>query len=217
LFCLQEVLDSQITDLTAGLPEYGYFGVGRDDGKKAGEAVPVFYLKDQFKFLKGGHFWLSEEPGRPGKPAWDAACTRMVTWVMLKDKSTNKTLFVFNTHFDHVGIRARELSAQLLVKSVDSLAGGMPVIITGDFNASPSDSPYRIITTAGFADSRTTSASPPAGPEYTFTGFDIKGKPGERIDFIYLKNTKPVKTYVVRDDSFNGFYLSDHLPVVVGF
>ena len=221
LLCMQEVLDSQLQDLIGGLPEYGSFGVGREDGRKQGEAVPVFYLKDRYTFLKGGHFWLSEEPHQPGKPAWDAACTRMVTWVELQENTGGRNLFVFNTHFDHVGVKARELSARLLVKMADSIAGNKPVIITGDFNASPADSPYNIITTAGFSDSRIISKTPPEGPEYTFTGFDVQGKPGERIDYIYLKNTKPVKSYTVlknnRDVNKRLYYLSDHLPVLVKF
>jgi endonuclease/exonuclease/phosphatase family metal-dependent hydrolase len=221
ILCMQEVLDSQLQDLITGLPDYGWFGVGREDGVKQGEAVPVFYLKDRYTLLKGGHFWLSEEPHQPGKPAWDAACTRMVSWVQLKANPGGDTLFVFNTHFDHVGVKARKLSARLLVKYADSLAGRQPVIITGDFNASPADAPYGIITSAGFKDSRVISETPPKGPEYTFTGFDVKGKPGERIDYIYLKNTGPVKTHTVRNDKRDVFkrlyYLSDHLPVLVRF
>jgi endonuclease/exonuclease/phosphatase family metal-dependent hydrolase len=122
---------------------------------------------------------------------------------------------VFNTHFDHFGVKARLESAKILSQAADSLAGSHPAIITGDFNSTSQDSPWEIITKAGFRDSRTISQTAPAGPEYTFTGFDTNGKPGNRIDYIYLRNTKPVKSYIVEDDSFNGFYLSDHLPVLI--
>jgi endonuclease/exonuclease/phosphatase family metal-dependent hydrolase len=100
---------------------------------------------------------------------------------------------------------------------VDSLAGNQPAVITGDFNSTDTDPPYQAITAAGFKDARTITSTRPAGPDYTFTGFDVTGKPGDRIDFIFLKNMKPVRSYVVRDDSSNGFYLSDHLPVIVTF
>jgi len=105
----------------------------------------------------------------------------------------------------------------MLVHAVDSICPSQTVIITGDFNTTDKDTPYSIITGAGFLDSRVESITQPSGPEYTFTGFDIKGKPGQRIDFIYLKNTKPVQSYVVREDSSNGNYLSDHLPVIIKF
>ncbi|MCX6227393.1 MAG: endonuclease/exonuclease/phosphatase family protein [Bacteroidia bacterium] len=214
---MQEVLAGQMKDLAKSLPKYSWFGVGRDDGREAGEYVPVFYDKSRFRFLKGDHFWLSETPGKPGKPAWDAACTRMVTWVCMADLLLKDTLFVFNTHFDHIGVKARLMSAQILTHAVDSLTGNHAVIITGDFNSSDKDTPHEVIIEAGFKDSRAASITSPVGPVYTFTGFDITGKPGERIDFIYVKNTKPVQNYIVRDDSSNGFYLSDHLPVMVTY
>lgn len=217
LMCMQEVLADQLKDLRNSLPRYSTFGAGRDDGREAGEYVPVFYDKARFQFLKGSHFWLSETPDQPGKLGWDAACTRMVTWISLAVASSKDTLFVFNTHFDHMGVKARLMSAKLLTHAVDSLAGNHPVIITGDFNSSDQDSPHQVITGAGFTDSRYVSVAPPAGPEYTFTGFEVTNQPGERIDFIYVRNTKPVQNYIVRDNRSNGFYLSDHLPVLVGF
>ena len=41
-FGLQEALKDWMEDLTEGLPEYGWVGVGRDDGQEAGEFNPVF-------------------------------------------------------------------------------------------------------------------------------------------------------------------------------
>jgi endonuclease/exonuclease/phosphatase family metal-dependent hydrolase len=75
---LQEALSHQVKDLEKLLPEYGWFGVGRDDGRQAGEFAPVFYRKDRFKILHRSTFWLSETPEKPGK-AWDAALPRIVT------------------------------------------------------------------------------------------------------------------------------------------
>jgi endonuclease/exonuclease/phosphatase family metal-dependent hydrolase len=215
VFCLQEVLAGQLDDVAHALPGYAWFGAGRDDGKKEGEYVPVFYLRSRYRQLLGDHFWLSESPRKPGVLGWDAACTRMVTWVKLLDRISRDTLFIFNTHFDHIGVTARLMSARMLTRAVDSLAKNQPVVITGDFNSTTADSPYQVITAAGLPDARTLTSTRPAGPDYTFTGFDITGKPGDRIDFIFLRNRKPVQTYVVRDDSSNGFYLSDHLPVII--
>ena len=217
VICMQEVLAEQLEDLTRALPQYSWFGAGRDDGKRAGEYVPVFYSKKRYTLLKGDHFWLSETPAVPGKRGWDAACVRMVTWVCLSDKLSKDTLFVFNTHFDHIGEKARLMSARMLTHAVDSLCGNKPVIVTGDFNSTDQDKPYKVITDAGLKDSRAVSFKSPVGPVYTFTGFAVDGKPGERIDFLFVRNTKPVQKYIVREDSSGGYYLSDHLPVMVGF
>jgi len=66
---------------------------------------------DRYNLLRFDHFWLSDKPHTPGLLGWDAACPRMVTWVCLQDKRNGDTLFVFNTHLDHVGIQAREMGA----------------------------------------------------------------------------------------------------------
>ena len=41
----QEVLYNQLNDILMAMPEYGYLGVGRDDGNTRGEASPIFYKK----------------------------------------------------------------------------------------------------------------------------------------------------------------------------
>ena len=59
---MQEVLHNQFQDLRAGLPEYDGIGVGRDDGKTAGEYAPLFYRKDKYEVLDSNTFWLAEIP-----------------------------------------------------------------------------------------------------------------------------------------------------------
>ena len=61
LLGLQEVLHTQLLELTNGLKEYSYIGVGREDGKTMGEYSPILYRKDTFEVLDSGTFWLSEE------------------------------------------------------------------------------------------------------------------------------------------------------------
>ena len=52
VFGSQEVLNGQLEDLCAALPQYDYVGVGRNDGKQAGEYAPIFYKKDRFELLE---------------------------------------------------------------------------------------------------------------------------------------------------------------------
>jgi hypothetical protein len=104
---VQEALKDQMDDLTKLLPEFGWMGVGRDDGKEAGEYSAIFYLKDRFAVLEQNTFWLSESPEKPGSMGWDAACVRIVTWAKFKDKRMGKAFYHFNTHFDHIGEKAR--------------------------------------------------------------------------------------------------------------
>ena len=78
---MQEVLRDQISDLEILLPQYGWIGVGRDDGQDGGEFSPIFYRKDRFTVLDSGTFWLSETPEVTGSKSWDAAITRIANWV----------------------------------------------------------------------------------------------------------------------------------------
>ena len=48
------------------LPEYDGIGVGRDDGKTAGEYAPLFYRKDKYEVLDSNTFWLAENPDSVG-------------------------------------------------------------------------------------------------------------------------------------------------------
>ena len=131
---MQEVLKNQLDDLKNRLPQYTALGVGRADGKEKGEYCSLFYKTDRFDLVKSGYFGLSETPDSIGIKGWDAACERIVTWAVLKDKVSGKELAAFNTHFDHIGKVARRESAVLLLAKIREIASDLPVVITGDFN-----------------------------------------------------------------------------------
>lgn len=60
IFGTQEGYIRQLEDMKAALPGYEYIGVGRNDGKEAGEHSAIFYRTDKFDLIKKGDFWLSE-------------------------------------------------------------------------------------------------------------------------------------------------------------
>ncbi|MFM7729078.1 MAG: endonuclease/exonuclease/phosphatase family protein, partial [Flavobacteriales bacterium] len=103
---LQEVLASQLSDISKEMKGYESIGVGRDDGAQAGEYAPLFIRTKRFAIRSSGWFWLSDTPDEPGK-GWDAACNRISTWAIVKDKSAKRDLLIINTHLDHVGKVAR--------------------------------------------------------------------------------------------------------------
>ena len=211
----QEVLAKPGAFLRAGLPQYDFHGVGRDDGKAAGEFAPVLWRKKRFERVDGGHFWLSEEPDVPGSRGWDAACVRMVSWVKLADREADGRRFLFaNTHFDHVGAKARLASARLLHARLRALADGLPVVLTGDFNCTEDDAPYRLLVGE---ESKLVDAYRAAHPhrtpwERTGAGWGGERK-GSRIDWIL--HSGAWKTLSARIDVTNdeGRYPSDHFPV----
>ena len=216
---LQEASKGHIDDLVERLPEYGWFGVGRDDGQEGGEFSAIFYRRDRVELLDGSTFWLSEEPDSAGSIGWDADYTRIVTWGRLRDRATGRIFFHFNTHFDHIGEQARLESARLLVTRVKQLAGTEPVIVTGDFNCREFSEPYQTLTdstsTGSLRDARYLSIHGHHGPTGTWSGFEVAGTPGEKIDHIFVKNGVRVLQHGVLSDTFDGRFPSDHLPVLV--
>ena len=79
IFGSQEGYLAQLNNLKQELPDYDYIGVGRDDGKDAGEHSAIFYRTDKFELIEKGDFWLSETPEKPSI-GWDAALPRICSW-----------------------------------------------------------------------------------------------------------------------------------------
>lgn len=214
IFGTQEVLYNQIQDLEA-LSEFGWIGVGRDDGMKAGEFAALFYRKQRIEVIQSGNFWLSVTPEIPSM-GWDAkCCKRICTWAKCKDKQNGKIFYVFNAHFDHEGVTARLESAKLLHQKATEISNGLPVIIMGDFNSLPESDAVKILNEAGYRDSFTHTKQAPYGPVGTFNSFNWNAELNRRIDYIFLGKKWTVEKYGVLTDSFEKRYPSDHQPVQV--
>ena len=212
LWGTQEALANQLTDLDA-LGEFARVGVGRDDGRHAGEHSAIFYRRERFTLEDHGDFWLSATPEQPSR-SWDSrCCNRIATWAKLRDKPSGQLFVVLNAHFDHEGVVARRESAKLLLARGRALAGELPLIILGDFNSTPDSEAY-VTVSAAMRDARAISQTPPYGPLETFNAFDVS-KPAEaRIDYIFVSPQWQVLRYAVLTDSVDARFPSDHFPVL---
>jgi endonuclease/exonuclease/phosphatase family metal-dependent hydrolase len=213
----QETLGFQRDYLAAQLPGYEVLGVGRDDGKEKGEMTALYFKRDRFEKLDGGHFWLSETPEIVASKSWDAALTRMVTWVKLRDRRQPKAkpLLFFNTHFDHRGEQARLESARLLRRRVAEAAKTHRVIVTGDFNAGEESEPYRAFFTGDdlLADTFRVSNPIRTMDEGTFSGFKAASVQGPRIDWIGVSRDWQVVKAQINRTARDGRTPSDHFPM----
>jgi endonuclease/exonuclease/phosphatase family metal-dependent hydrolase len=140
---VQEALARQLTDLDARLPGFARVGVGRADGKAAGEFSAIFYRTDRLELIDSGTFWLSQTPEVAGSKGWDTAIERIATWARFRDRQSGCRFVHLNTHFDHMGEEARRESARLIRRRLVTLSGGLPYVVTGDLNAAPTSVPYR--------------------------------------------------------------------------
>jgi endonuclease/exonuclease/phosphatase family metal-dependent hydrolase len=215
---VQEALFEQIQDMDRRLTKYKYVGVGRDDGKQKGEFSAIFFDTTRLQLLRSQTFWLSETPQVPGSKSWDAAITRLVTWAEFRDKKTQKRFFIFNTHFDHIGKVARAESAKLLLRYSAEIAGSIPYIVTGDFNATPEQEPIQLLTNTKnpsyLIDTKSVSATPHYGPTGTFNGFQSQETGDLPIDYIFIKNGVKVLKHATLSETWKGRFSSDHFPVL---
>ena len=211
----QEALAHQYDDLRAGLPAYDWHGIGRRDGDREGEFVPIGWRRERFEPLETGAFWLSETPDEPSV-GWDGDLPRVATWVRLCDRESNTDdrYWVCSVHLDHRGEQARLEAARLLRRRASARRhDDETVVVMGDCNCTAGSPPYRELTMGALADART-AAKTVSGPVGTFHGFD--GNPGDRIDYVFVPAAIDVErcwTLPPRD----AVPRSDHLPIVVEF
>lgn len=209
----QEALPHQYDDLRGGLEGYDWHGVGRRNGERKGEFVPVGWRSDRFERLESGAFWLSATPTEPSV-GWDAALPRVATWVRLRDRRSADTFWFCNTHFDHRGERARLESARLLRRRANErLEDDELPVLTGDANCTTGSPPHRTLTMGPLEDARR-AASEVAGPAGTFHGFD--GSVGNRIDYVFVPSAVAVTSYRAVEPVEDA-PRSDHLPVYTEF
>ena len=208
IFGSQEVLHSQLEDMRNALPQYDYVGVGRNDGKTAGEYAPIFYKKDRIRCLQSGTFWLSETPDVVASVGWDAKYTRICTWGQFKDRRTGKKFWMFNLHMDHRGIEARKQSALLVMERIKVMCGKQPYILLGDFNVDQFNPIYPMMMESGlFVDCHDAAAvrfAPTGSMNYFKTDF----KTDSRIDHVLVSDDFDVLDYTVLTYS----YWSDEKP-----
>ena len=202
VFGLQEVKHNQLEDMLAGLPDYDYEGVGRDDGKQEGEYSPILYKKERFKKLEGGTFWISETPEKVGVKGWDAALPRICSYVHLQDKVTKKRFWFFNLHMDHIGVEARREGAKLIAKKITEMCGKEPAFVTGDFNVDQHNEAYRTIIDTGVLEDSYELAEKKFATTGTFNSFDSNLFTESRIDHIFVTEHVTVNNYAVLTDGY---------------
>jgi endonuclease/exonuclease/phosphatase family metal-dependent hydrolase len=216
---MQEVMQNQLEYLGSNLKGYCYVGVACKDGKQQGGYNPVFFRKDRFTEKSHQTIWLSETPSVVGSVGWDAALPRIATIVTLYDRKARQEVTVIDTHFDHMGVKAREESIRLIRQKVKELAAKR-YIVMGDFNSQPTESAYltAVKPLEGFPpllDVRATAKSR-VGTSDDGVTFHNYGKIAKRciIDYIFTGKSFEPEDYRVMAIKVGEMYISDHYPVV---
>ncbi|KAH8127849.1 hypothetical protein ACSS6W_009665 [Trichoderma asperelloides] len=221
--CFQEVLYDQLQDIQASLgPSWASIGRGRDDGKKKGEFSPVFYRSDVWRLERSQTRWLSDTPEKPSY-GWGASHRRIVVMGEFSHKVTGTKVVVMSTHFDYQIKKARKHSAEHLLQYAREWSQGndtSAVLIGGDFNSTPDDVAYKLMTEPGSGMHDISDLLPEEkhhGNRLTYTSFGEPNEWPQRIDFLFIQEpvTAVVKTFSVLENVFDDrIRVSDHRPVV---
>ena len=212
LLGVQEAHKHQLLSLIADT-SYAYIGGGRDDFRDRGEHSAIIYDRARLELLEQGTFGLSEHPETPGIRSWNSGCPRIATWGLFRDRLTQRRLLFYNTHLDHISDQARVQGLQVILRHLQAKnqTSQLPVILTGDFNATPSSKVYGSVT-AELDDTAAISRTPHQGPAETFNGYRDTNR--LTLDYIFVSKGVAVLSHLTDTTRFDdGAHASDHDPV----
>lgn len=205
---LQEALRDQFDLILEKFPRLSSIGASREtDG--GGEYTPLLYDRTRFDLLEAKTVWLSDEPGTRGSRSWGNNLARVYTVAKLVDRTNNRVLSVYNTHWDHESQESRLKSGEFMAREIKS--GLEPVIVMGDFNAPTPDPSRQLFADIGLRDSLADFDPKQAneGTFHAFTGTSDSGK----IDAILVSRDWQVDAAQILKISREGKFPSDHYPV----
>ena len=175
----------------------------------------------------------------PGVKGWGAACPRVCSYLVLRDRVTGRKFCFANCHTDHRSALARETGMLLVVERMKKFGAGAPIIFTGDHNCREDEAPALAVSKV-LKDALYRSETTPKGSWRTYNGwkwldcreFSIADavklpvaernarenteKYGIRIDYIYVSDGVRVFDYEAVNSARPGkqLYPSDHFPVI---
>jgi endonuclease/exonuclease/phosphatase family metal-dependent hydrolase len=207
ILCVQEALAGQLSFLAAVLPSHHRVGVGRDDGRSAGEHCAVYFDHRRFEEAGTGTFWLEEPADRPPERLIFGP-KRICTWVRLRDRRSGRYLRVYNTH--NYLTESAQLAAMRLI--LGRLGSGDPtdaILLAGDFNAAPGAPSRRVLDGVGLASAAVLASKPEGTPTYQFYGIRIHS-----FDEIFLGRGWRVLDRRVLNVKPQNTFPSDHFGVM---
>jgi endonuclease/exonuclease/phosphatase family metal-dependent hydrolase len=208
----QEANPFQIDFLAEALPEYGYIG-RRSPAPRFWQHNILFYRRP---IVCEGHrhFYLSETPFIPSR-SFGSRFPRQGTLGLFR--IDERSLICIDTHLDFE-TPAQMGAAKVIGAQLAAYPGHIPVILMGDFNATPDSPCYARFTGSageeqeglGFQE---TFKAPYPSTFHRFTGQPVAGY----IDWILYRKPMRLKRCEVLNSAVDGVMTSDHFPVTAVF
>jgi endonuclease/exonuclease/phosphatase family metal-dependent hydrolase len=208
---LQEAMYFQLEEIVRAVPGYDWVGVGRTDGRQAGEYSAILYRTARLTPRRTDTFWFSDTPTVPRSMTWGNRYERICTWAYFEDRQ-GPAFYAYNLHLDHESQPSRERSADLLMRTISGRNPMAPVVVTGDFNSGEDNAAAK--TVAQTLRDTFRVLHPDAKEVGTFNGFTFGQTTGDKIDYIFVEPGVEVLNASIIRTSVAGRYPSDHFPVV---
>lgn len=226
IFGAQEVFHSQLLDLLAALPGYGYTGVGRDDGGRGGRICGGVLQERPFPTARLGAF-LAFGGTLASEQGWDAKYVRTCCWGRFLDRESGERFWFFTLHTDHKGRRAQVESCRLVVDRIRTMCRGERAVLTGDFNVGQTSESYAVLRDSKLLFDACDLAELRYAETGTENGFDPDRKTFRCIDYLFVTEGFRVLRYGILTDTYRtkepagsakpyrARTPSDHFPVQV--
>lgn len=226
---IQEISEYQMDSFKNIFNSIPYAFLNKYPAKKPIESgLGIFYNAKKLALISELHTcWLNESQITSDGSAWDGSSyERYVIYAKFKNLETGKVFWFMTTHFDHLGINARQESAKIVMNLAEKLDA--PAIITGDFNCFPQlggQELYKLLSTHSnkIKDSGIITQTL-FGVPGSWMGWDYdfyKLRDGySKYDFIFVEDTINVIQHGIIDDQVwdkkfqKELYPSDHRPVL---
>jgi endonuclease/exonuclease/phosphatase family metal-dependent hydrolase len=206
ILCVQEATPEQVAFLEETLPGHCRVGIGRD-GESSGEHCAVYFNRQRFTEIGGNTFWLEEPIDQPrAGSALDVK--RICTWVRLRDQVGGRTLRVYNTHL-YLTEAQRLTAAKIILAHVAAGDPSDAVLLTADFNASPSAPSRRLFLEAALADSAERAGKPAGKPTFHLYGIGLWC-----IDGILVDSHWRVSNHLLLEVKPKNTFPSDHFALL---
>jgi len=207
ILCVQEATPDQVAFLEETLPGHRRVGVGRD-GEAGGEHCAIFFNRQRFAQTDGSTFWLEEPIDQPrAGSALDVK--RICTWVRLRDRVGGPMVRVYNTHL-YLTESPRLKAARLILAHITSGDRTDAILVTADFNATPSAPSRRLFLESGLADSAERAGKPIGTPTFHL-GYGIGLW---CIDGILVDRSWSVHNHLILDVKPKNTFPSDHFGLL---
>ncbi|MDF1839500.1 MAG: alkaline phosphatase family protein [Planctomycetota bacterium] len=221
---LQEALRFQLDEIRTQFPNYGEVGVGRDDGETKGEYTAILYDRQRFDLYFDYTFWLSETPDGVASKSFGNRIPRICTVAFLRDRHTERSFAVYNTHWDHESQPSRVASANLIKLQIEAITSEVhwgqeksdphSNIVLGDFNAGEQNPAFLHLLKPNPLPLKDTYRilHPGANNTGTFNAFQNKTA-GQKIDAILVDSTWTTLQSGIYPTPEGQPNPSDHFPV----